>query len=74
MLGATGRTVNVLNVRPMPLNMKATEVIEELQRQVAEFGDGPLMVQDEMEPDWRYPVTDLEFDQANQAYTISASR
>lgn len=58
----------------MPQVMKASEAIEELQRKVAEFGDGPLVIQDEMEDNWRYPVTDLEFDQKNQAYTISANR
>lgn len=39
--------------------MKATEIIEELERQVAEFGDGDGQIPDPLE-NWWYPITRIE--------------
>lgn len=54
--------------------MLASEVIEELARQVREFGDGPVVQVDEMEPSWKWPVSDVKFDAENQAYELATDR
>jgi len=48
----------------------AVELIEELQRKVSEFGNGPVNVADQIQPEWRVPITDIEFDPVNQAYVL----
>lgn len=40
--------------------MLKTELIEELERDVQEFGDGPVKVPDPMQPGWYNPVDRLE--------------
>jgi hypothetical protein len=54
--------------------VKAHEVIEEIQRIQSEFGPLPVVVVDEMQPGWAFPVTAVEFDAENQAITIAADR
>ncbi len=54
--------------------MESPELIEEIQRLQAEHGACKVMLVDEMEPDWKYPVTDIDFDADNQAIIVSASR
>jgi len=50
--------------------MDALEIIEELQRKVNEFGNGQASVADQIQPEWRVPITDIEFDAVNQAYVL----
>ncbi len=47
--------------------MKATEVIEELERHVAEFGDGECQVPDLME-NWWYAVDRIEREPGANTY------
>jgi hypothetical protein len=54
--------------------MMATDLIEELRRVVLEFGDCKVKIVDELEPDWRYPVTGVEFEQGSQELVLSADR
>lgn len=54
--------------------MDSSEVIDEIQRIQNEHGSCSVVIVDEMEPDWKYPVSNVEFDPDNQAITISASR
>lgn len=48
----------------------ATEAIEELERRVAEFGDAPLVMPDQLEPAFRNPVHRIEFDSERQAILL----
>ena len=50
--------------------MDALELIDELRRQVNEFGNGAVTVADQIQPEWLSPITDIEFSAADQAYTI----
>jgi hypothetical protein len=54
--------------------VKGTEAVEEIARAVREYGEVALVVQDEMEPDWTYPVTEITFDPQNQQLVIRADR
>lgn len=54
--------------------LTATEIIDELQRQVQEFGDGPGEIVDEMEPNWKYPITGVEFDSERQSHIFTSDR
>jgi hypothetical protein len=49
--------------------VKATEIIEELERKVTEFGDGEVQLPDSMEA-WWYPVDRVEFERSTQAYRL----
>lgn len=53
--------------------MKATEVIEELERQVNEFGDGEVQLPDPLE-NWWYPVTRIEREPGDNVYRVVADR
>lgn len=54
--------------------MWATDVIEEMQRTVMEFGDKQVVLVDEMEPNSAHRVTSVEFDAENDAIAVSADR
>jgi hypothetical protein len=49
------------------MGMKATEVIEELERQVNEFGDGEAQIPDPLEK-WWYGITRIEREPGSNAY------
>jgi hypothetical protein len=49
--------------------VKATEVIEVLERQVHEFGDGEAQIPDPIER-WWYDIDRVEFDQVTQTHRI----
>jgi hypothetical protein len=49
--------------------VKATELIEDLERQVAEFGDGDVRIPDLVER-WTYSVTRVEFESADQTFRV----
>jgi predicted nucleotidyltransferase len=51
------------------LSLKATEVIEALERQVYEFGDGEVQLPDPVER-WWYPVDRVEFDTEQQVHRV----
>lgn len=53
--------------------MKATELIEELERQVAEFGDGEVQLPDPLE-NWWYPVDRVERELSSNAYRVVSDR
>ncbi len=49
--------------------MKATELIEELEHLVLEFGDGECQVPDPIER-WCYPVNRVEREMGENAYRL----
>lgn len=49
--------------------MKATEVIEELERLVAEFGDGEVCIPDLIER-WKYPVHRVEYESEDLTFRL----
>lgn len=49
--------------------LKATEMIEELERHVAEFGDGEVQLPDPME-NWWYNVDRIERETGSNAYRL----
>lgn len=49
--------------------MKATELIEDLERLVSEFGDGEVCIPDVIER-WRYPVHRVEFESEDQSFRL----
>jgi hypothetical protein len=53
--------------------VKATEIIEELERQVAEFGDGECQLPDPLE-NWWYPVDRVEREPGENVYRLIADR
>lgn len=50
--------------------MKATELIEELERQVHEFGDGEVKTPDQLEATWKNPVDRVERDPESNSYLL----
>lgn len=54
--------------------MKATEVIEELERQVNEFGDGECQLYDQLEPGWVYVVDRVEREPGSNSYRFVTDR
>lgn len=48
--------------------VKATEIIEELERQVFEFGDGDGQILDPLEPGWANTITRIEREPGSNAY------
>lgn len=53
--------------------MKATEIIEELERQVNEFGDGEGQIPDPLE-NWWYSVTRIEREPGANNYRFVSDR
>ncbi len=53
--------------------MKATEILEELERKVNEFGDGEGKIPDPIEA-WWYDVDRVEFDTGTQTYRFVSDR
>jgi hypothetical protein len=49
--------------------VKATEIIEELERGVHEFGDGEVHIPDPIEQ-WWYAVSRVEFDHSTQTFRV----
>jgi hypothetical protein len=49
--------------------VKATEIIEELERHVYEFGDGEVQIPDPIER-WFYAVDRVERDSSTQTYHL----
>jgi hypothetical protein len=54
--------------------MRSQEVLEEIQRIQNEFGSVPVVLVDEMQPEWVFPVTAVEFDPHREAITLAADR
>ena len=54
--------------------MKATEIIEELERQVYEFGDGEGQIPDPLEPGWHYTIDRIEREPGSNAYRFVPDR
>lgn len=54
--------------------VKATEVIEDLERLVAEYGDGDADIPDPLEAKWHYPLDRIEFDREEQKYHFVSDR
>lgn len=48
--------------------MKATEILEELERKIHEFGDGEGKLPDPLEARFWYDVDRVEFDRESQTY------
>lgn len=53
--------------------MKATELIEELERLVNEFGDGECQIPDALE-NWWYPVDRVEREPGDNRYRFVSDR
>ena len=53
--------------------MKATEIIEELERSVHEFGDGEVQFPDPVER-WWYPVDRIEREPGSNAFRLVSDR
>jgi hypothetical protein len=51
--------------------VKATEAIEELERSVAEFGDGEVQIPDPLE-NWWYRVDRIEREPGTNAYRFTS--
>ncbi len=54
--------------------MKATEIRDKLDELIEEFGDSEGFLVDELEPKWRNPVTDVEFERDSQAVVFVSDR
>ncbi len=54
--------------------MKATEIRDRLDEIIEEFGDAEGLLIDELEPRWRMPVTDVEFERDSQAVVFVSDR
>lgn len=52
--------------------MKATEIIEHLEQQVHEFGDGDGEIPDALEPGWTNKITRIEREPGSNAYRFIA--
>lgn len=50
------------------MGMKATEIIEDLERLVNEFGDGEGQIPDPLEPGWTNSITRIEREPGSNAY------
>jgi hypothetical protein len=50
--------------------MDAVELLEELQRQVSDFGNATIAVVDQAQPEWRCEIAEVEFDPGSRAFTI----
>lgn len=48
----------------------ATELLEQLEQKVHEFGDGEMVLPDVFQ-DWWYKVDSVDFDFANQRYKLT---
>ena len=53
--------------------MKATEISEELERLINEFGDGEARIPDPIDA-WFYSVDRVEFDHSTQTYHFISDR
>lgn len=52
--------------------MKITEIRDRLDEIIQEFGDAEGYLIPDLEPTWRNPVTDVEFESDRQAVTFSS--
>jgi hypothetical protein len=50
--------------------MMATEAIRRLQVLVNEFGDQEFKVPDQLQPEWRNSVADIEFEDDKECITV----
>jgi hypothetical protein len=53
--------------------MMASEGAERILELVNEFGDFPLTMADQLEPQWRRPVTSIDYEQDGNRILIAAS-
>ena len=54
--------------------MRATELRNQLNQLIQEFGDGDLVIPDQLEPTWDRAVGTVQYDRQREVYRLSAER
>lgn len=53
--------------------MKASELREKLDEEINEFGDGEVYLRDQLQPEYRIKIEDVEFESDREAYVLASA-